>query len=151
VTCELVSAMTYRMYGAFIASLGAVALILAANEAFARSGVAPGPAHGRGFARPSVAPFLRHHHRGNNIGAFWLGEGFFSEPSYGAPTADFAQPMSRDMHYTYTNDVPWDWVHRFPPAVTPSERAYVPECPAQTVTVPGNDGQERTVNIVRCY
>lgn len=55
------------------------------------------------------------------------------------------------MHYTYTYDVPWDWAHRYPPAVIPSERAYVPECPEQTVTVAGKGGKEQTVNIIRCY
>jgi hypothetical protein len=55
------------------------------------------------------------------------------------------------MRYTYTYDVPWDWAHRYPPAVLPSERAYVPECPQQTVTVLGKGGREQTVNIIRCY
>ena len=35
--------------------------------------------------------------------------------------------MSRDIRYTTTYDVPWDWAHRYPPNVAPSERrALVP-------------------------
>jgi hypothetical protein len=145
--------MTHRMYGAFIASLSLVALMLAANETFARSGAA----HGGGFtsthsiSHPPVAQSLRHHRR-NNAGTLWPAEGgFFYGPSNGEPMVDVAQPTSGDTHSTYTYDVPWDWVHRYPPAVTPSERPYVPSCPAETVTVPGHDGKEQTVRVMRCY
>jgi hypothetical protein len=153
VTNELVRAMMYRMYGVFIASLSAVALMLAANETFARSGAA----HRGGFtsthsiSHPLVAQSLRHHRR-NNVGILWPGiGGFFYGPSNGEPMVDVTQPMSGDMHYTYTYDVPWDWVHRYPPAVIPSERPYVPSCPAETVTVPGRDGKEQTISVMRCY
>jgi hypothetical protein len=142
--------MTHRMHGALVASLSLIALTFAADETFARSGVA-GAAHARGPAAASVAPSLRHH-RGNRAGAFWpAAGGFFYDPSIGQAPTDFAQPASRDMHYTYTYDVPWDWAHRYPPAVIPSERAYVTECPEQTVTVLGKGGKEQTVNIMRCY
>jgi hypothetical protein len=145
--------MTYRMYGALIASLGVVALMLAPNETFARSGAAP---HGgftstRSISHPSVARSLRHHRR-NNVGIFWPAvEDFSYGPSNGAPITDVTQPTSGDIHYTETYDVPWDWAHRYPPAVAPSERPYVPSCPAETVTVPGHGGQEQTVSIMRCY
>lgn len=156
--------MTYKMYGAFVASLSVVALILAANETFGRSGAAlggvSGVAHGGGPAAThstshrSAARLLRHHRR-NNVGALWpAAGGFFYDPWNGEPNVNATQPMSGDVHYTYTYDVPWDAVHRFPQAVTPSEifvRPYVPGCPTQAVTVPGNDGKEQTVNIVRCY
>ena len=59
-------------------------------------------------------------------------------------------PQSGDVHYTTTYDVPWDWAHRFPPAVAPSDRPYVPSCPTETVTVPGRNGQQ-TVNVTRCF
>lgn len=58
--------------------------------------------------------------------------------------------------YTCTLDIPWDWVHRCPPLgpsrtpPPPVAVPYSPPCPAQTVTVPGRYGQERTVSIVRC-
>ena len=72
-------------------------------------------------------------------------------PTTDEPVADVTPPVSGDRRYTYTYDVPWDAVHRFPPAITPSGRPYVSECPTQIQTVPGRDGQARTVNIVRCY
>jgi hypothetical protein len=88
-------------------------------------------------------------------GGFWLGDGSFYEPSYepsnGEPMLDGTQAASRDIHTTYTYDVPWDWAHRYPPAVALSDRPYVPGCHAETVTVPGRDGEEQTVNVVRCY
>jgi hypothetical protein len=58
--------------------------------------------------------------------------------------------------YTCTLDIPWDWVHRCPPLGPPKAPSvpvvipYAPPCPAQTVTVPGRYGGERTVSIVRC-
>jgi len=151
VTNELVRAMTYRMYGAFIASLSVVALMLAANETFARSGAAVrgGAASTHSISRPSIAHSLRHHRR-NNAAIFWPAVGDYYGSSYGEPMVDIPQPGSGDIQYTST-DVPWDWAHRYPPAVAPSDRPYVPSCPAETVTVPGHGGQEQTVSIMRCY
>jgi hypothetical protein len=78
--------------------------------------------------------------------------GYFYEPSIGEPPLDVAPPTSGDTHYGYTDDIPWDWAHRYPRALTaPDAKAYVPDCPAQTVTVAGRDGKEQTVNILRCY
>jgi hypothetical protein len=143
--------MAYRMNAAFIVSLSAVALMLGANETSARSGAAPRFASTPSVSRPFLAHSLRHHRR-NNVGAFWPGAGDFSYgPSYGEPMANVAQPTSGDIHYTQTYDIPWDWAHRFPPAVTPSDRPYVSSCSAETVTVPGRYGTEQTVNITRCY
>src|SRR5271169_4802739 len=143
--------MTYRMYGALIASLSAVALMLAANETFARAGITST----HSISRPSVARSLRHHHRDNrdNTGAFWPGVGDYDDsygPSNGEPIAGVAQPTSGDIHATCTYDIPWDWAHRCPPAVAPSARPYAPSCPAETVTVPGHGGAEQTVSITRC-
>jgi hypothetical protein len=147
VTNELVRAMTYRMYGAFIASLSVVALMLGANETFARGGFSST----HSFSHRSFAPSFRHHRR-NNAEAFWPGVGdSVYGPSSGEPIAGATQPASGDIHYTQTYDVPWDWAHRYPPAVAPSDRPYVSSCPAETVTVPGRDGKEQTVSITRCY
>jgi hypothetical protein len=143
--------MTYRVRGAFIASVGAVALLLAANETFARSAtVAPRA----GFASPHsrIAHSLRHHRR-NNAGGFFYGpDGEFYGPN-GEPAIEGAPPASGggDVRYTYTYDVPWDWAHRFPPNVVPSDRPYVQSCPTEVVTLPGHGGKEQTVNITRCY
>jgi hypothetical protein len=151
VTNELVRAMTYRMYGAFIAFLGVAALMLTTSETFARSGAAPRGGFTSPHSRPSAAHSLRHHRR-NNVGLLWPGAGgFFDRPSNGEPLADASQPISGDIRYTYTYDVPWDWAHRYPPAVVPSDRPYVSSCPAETVTVPGRGGKVQTVNITRCY
>jgi hypothetical protein len=150
---QTVRAMTSRRIAALTASLSAAALILASNEAFAgtaavsRGGVAP--AHS--FSRPLIGqPFRHHHHRGNLGGVFWPGDAF-AYGSNGEPVGDLGHPPSADAHYTYTYDVPWDWAHRYPPAVAPSDRPYVPSCGAETVTVPGRGGEERTINITRCY
>ncbi len=144
--------MTNRMYGAFIACLGAAALMLAANETFA-AGSGAGPrgafASTHSASRPLAAHALRHHRR-NNGGSFWPGD-FYDGSSDGGPVVEAAPPVSGDTHYTYTYDVPWDWAHRYPPAVAPSDRPYVPGCPAETVTVPGRGGKDQTINILRCY
>ncbi len=152
---RLVRAMTYRMYGACIASLSAIALMLAVNETFAASGAG----HRGGFtathsSHRSVAQSLRRHQRGNRDNAiFWpTDDGYFDGSSGGAPLADVTpQPTSGDIHYTTTHDVPWDWAHRFPPDVIPSNRPYVPSCPTEAVTVPGHNGQEQTVSVTRCF
>jgi hypothetical protein len=153
VTHELARAMTYRMYGVCIASLSVVALMLASGETFAGSGAV----HGGRFTsthsipRAPLAQSFRHHRR-NNVGTLWPAVGgFLYAPSNGDPALDVTQPRSRDMHYTYTHDVPWDWAHRYPPIVAPSQRPYVPSCPAETLTVPGHGGKQQTVSIMRCY
>jgi hypothetical protein len=147
VTNELVHAMT-RMYRALIASLSVAAFVVATNETFARSGAG----HRGAFPSmhsPVAQSFQRH--RRSNVGGLWpAGEDFY-EPSNGEPLVDATQPTSRDTHYTYTNDVPWDWAHRYPPAVTPSERPYVSSCPTETVTVAGRGGKEQIINVIRCY
>jgi hypothetical protein len=157
-TYELVCAMAYKMYAAFIASLG-VALTLASSESFGRSGAASGgkSALTHSTSHPSIA--RSQHHHGRNTGAFWSAAGgFFYNPPTGEPKVDVTQPQSGDVHYKCTYDIPWDWAHRCPPFVSPSEpssapvvRPYVSGCPAQTVTVPMGDGKEQTVSIVRCY
>jgi hypothetical protein len=141
------------MYGALIASLGAVALMLAADQALARPGVAArggSASMHHGIANPSFAARSFRHHRRNGVGGVWPGDDSFYGSSNGEPILDGTQGASRDIHYTNTYDVPWDWAHRFPPAVAPSDRPYVPGCHAEPVTVPGHDG-EHTVNVVRCY
>jgi hypothetical protein len=152
-TNKSVRAMTSRRIAALTASLSAAALILAANETFAgtaavsRGGAAPT----HSFSRPSIGQPFRHHHR-NSFGAFWPGGDFPYGPN-GEPVGDVGPPASSgaDVHYTYTQDVPWDWAHRYPPAVAPSDRPYVPSCGAEAVKVPGRYGEEQTINITRCY
>ncbi len=153
---EPVRAMTYRMYGALIASLGVAALILAPNETFADPVALPA-AGGSVVANPAFRPPTGRplqRHRGHHARTFWPGTaGYFYEPPYAEPGVDVVPPPSGDIRYTYTYDVPWDWSHRYPPAVAPSDRPYVQECTKQTVKVPRREGSEETVsvNITRCY
>jgi len=140
--------MKYKMVSALIASLGAVALMLPAGEAIARSGSV---ASARAMVRGPVGPAFRHHHR-NSGGTFWPGDyGDGSYPSGGQPYADVPPQTSQDVHYTTTYDVPWDWAHRFPPNVAPSDKPYVSSCPVETVRTTGRDGSEQTINVMRCY
>jgi hypothetical protein len=140
------------MYGALIASVGAAALLLAANEAFARSGGAPRAGIApQSASRPFIGHSFRHHRRNNNVGIFWPADTGYNGQN-GEPVADAVPPApSNEVRYTYTYDVPWDWAHRFPPNVAPSDRPYVSSCPAESVTVPGRGGTEHTVNVIRCY
>jgi hypothetical protein len=145
--------MTLKMV-AVMAALGAAAVTLSADETLAR---------GRGggiaapFVRPGVPigpkPVALHHHRRGFAGTFWPGSGFYyGDAPYGGAMVDAAAPLSNDVNYTYTykQDVPWDWAHRYPPAVAPSDRPYVSSCSNEPVTVPGRGG-EQTVNVMRCY
>jgi hypothetical protein len=52
-------------------------------------------------------------------------------------------------HVTYTYDVPWDAVHRYPRPLKPYAAAQ--GCHAEHVTVPRHSGGTQGVNIVRCY
>ncbi|SFJ98548.1 hypothetical protein SAMN05216525_14624 [Bradyrhizobium sp. Gha] len=154
---SVVRIMMSRSHGALLASFSAAALLLGAGESFARpGGVAPhGVAAVRSgaMAHPPIGPGARF--RGRNFSNPWVywpgGGGFFNDgAAYSEPFAD-AGPITNDVRYTYTYDVPWDWAHRFPPNVVPSDRPYVSSCPTEQVTVPGRGGAEHTVNITRCY
>jgi hypothetical protein len=148
--------MTYREYAVLLASASITALIFFATAAAAASGGAPRAAFAATHptVRPPVAGFHHHHRHGAVGGLFWPGYGYgedFYGPSNGAPVVEGAPPTSGDIQYTYKYDVPWDWAHRFPPNVTPSNRPYVPSCTDESVTVPGRDGADHSVNVTRCY
>lgn len=148
--------MIARSSGALIASLSAAALLLSCTDSFARPAGAAAPgiaaiAAPPAVARPTIGPGARFHRR-NAPWVYWPGGGYFSDGAgYSHPFADMNQSLSADVRYTYTYDVPWDWTHRYPPNVVPSDRPYVPSCPTEQVTVPGRGGSEHTVNIMRCY
>ena len=134
------------------ASLSAVTLMLATSESFARSGTAAGFSSARGIPHASPVPWFRHHRR-HGIGTYWPGAGSYDDGgangvSFPDALPDVTQPMSREVRYIH--DVPWDWAHRYPPNVMPSDRPYVSSCSTEPVTVPGRNG-ERTINITRCY
>ena len=139
-----------------VAFFGAAAWMPAATETFARSGVAPGGFSAvRQLRNASAVPWFRHHPR-HHIGATWLDAGGYYDGAangerFADAPPDLTQPMSRDIRYTTSYDVPWDWAHRYPPNVIPSDRPYVSSCSSEPVTVPGRHGEEKTINITRCY
>jgi len=142
--------MSYRVSRSLVASLSLVALALVTNKTYAASGAMGAFAAPHPMPHAPAHPIFRHQRR-NAVGVFWPPYADFSYASPSVePVTPYAPPLSGDVHYTYTYDVPWDWAHRYPPAVTPSARPYVPGCTSEPVTVPGNGGQQ-TVNVIRCY
>ena len=156
--------MMYKVYAAFLMSLG-IALALASSQAFGgpKGGVSASPhsTFHRSFARSHRLGRHLGRHRGDFFpGDFFWGGDFFSGP-FDQPYADVAPPISgpitNDTNYTCKLNFPWDWAHRCPPSSFESApqppsppMAYVPGCAKQTVTVPGADGKDQTVNVVRC-
>jgi hypothetical protein len=137
------------MYGVLTASVGAMALMLAADDAVAASrAMAHGAAHPTSHR---LAGHVRHHHhRGPQDAFVWPGDGPFYGPT-GEAILDGTQPLPSDIRSSNASDIPWDWAHRYPPIITPSGRPYVSTCGAETVIVPSESGGTGQVNIVRCY
>lgn len=146
--------MMHKMCAAFIMS-ASVALALASSQAFGQSGA------GHGGASASTHSTFRSGHQHNRRNAFVpTTGGIFWGPSNGVPNVEVAQPVapiSGDFTYTYKYDVPWDWAHRYPPSFFAGSQepsappvAYRPGCAAQSVTVPGADGKDQTISVVRC-
>jgi hypothetical protein len=146
----MVRAMKYRVFGALLASLSVAAIMLAPDPASARSGVAQGGKVASPHA--GIHPGVRHFRRNRGDAIFLPGYDSFDYGTPGGePLIDPTQSPSGDIHYTYKQDVPWDWAHRYPPAVEPSNRPYVSSCPEETTTFTGRDGKDQTVNVIRCY
>lgn len=143
--------MTRTIFGALIASLGAAALMLPATATFA--GSAPhgafAPTHPmvHPTAHPHLAHPFAHHRRFAGAPAFLPGGYGYYGPTYDEAPVQVAPSAPTHLHYTYTYDVPWDWAHRYPPMVVPSDHPYVTSCPTQVVSVAGG----HTVNVTRCY
>jgi hypothetical protein len=149
--------MAYRGFRLFFTGVGlaGAALLVSADMASARSGGLPAGRGGFASAHAMVRPHgiggFRHHGRFvNGVWTYWPGYDDYGYGGAGAPVGEAVPPQSNDVHYTYTYDVPWDWAHRFPPNVTPSDRPYVSSCPTESVAVPGRGG-EHVVNVTRCY
>jgi hypothetical protein len=143
--------MKSRMYGVLTASLGAIALMLAANETFAASrGGSHGGSH---LTSHRLAGHFRHHRGQQQQGAFiWPGDvDDYGYAPNGAAVLNGTQPLPGDIGSSNASDIPWDWAHHYPPMITPSGRPYVSSCGAETVTVPDGRGGNGQVNIVRCY
>jgi hypothetical protein len=130
------------MYGILIASVSAIALTVATNETFAASRGAHMTSH------RSAAHSIHHHHRSQ--GAYAWGDDGYSYGPTGDATLDGA-PLTGEVRNSNASDIPWDWVHRYPPVLSPSGRPYVSSCGAETVTVPDGRGGTGQVNITRCY
>jgi hypothetical protein len=137
--------MTYTKFATLVASVGVLAFALASQEASARAGAAS-----RGSA-VTARPFTGHAFRHRQGGVVLPGYGGDFYGPDGAPLSGLTPPASSDVHYTYTYEAPWDWAHRNPPNVAPSDRPYVPGCTMEPVKVPGSDGGEHVVNVTRCY
>jgi hypothetical protein len=136
--------MRSKIKSALIVSLSAISLVLATSETFAASRSTRGAfasAH-----RPGT--HFSHHNRRSQGDVGWFGD---DGAYYGPNGEELAPPISGGARYSDTNDIPWDWAHRYPPVVTPSGRPYVSSCGAETVTVPDGRGGTGQVNIVRCY
>jgi hypothetical protein len=153
---DLVRFMTHKIFVALIASLG-IGLAVTPNGSFARSGAPHGMSSAsRSASHPSAV--RSRHDNARTLGWGWpAAAGFSYAPSNGEPKADVTQPISGDIHYTYTYEPPWDAAHRYWPGISESKpvvrvsKPYVPGCPTQAVTVPLGDGRDQTVNIVRCF
>ena len=151
--------MMYKVYAAFLVALGIVVTV-ASNQAFGGSRAGHGGVSASTHS-PFHRSFARMHHHGRNRGDFFPGDFFcggdFSGP-YDQPYSDVAPPISGPISNDKNQfDIPWDWAHRYPPGYfgsTPESSsppvAYVPGCAKQIVTVPGADGKDQTVNVVRC-
>jgi hypothetical protein len=136
--------MRSKINKALIVSLSAIALVLVTSETFAASRTARGAfasAHrpGNHFSR---------HDRRSRAAVVWPGD---DGAYYGPNGEELAPPTSGGFRYGDAYDIPWDWAHRYPPAVVPLDRPYVSSCGAETVTVPDGRGGTGQVNIVRCY
>ena len=136
-----VCVMKTKMFGMLMASVGAIVLTLGPSETFAAS---------KGAHLSHRMAAHRHHHRQTGV-LGWGDDGYF----YGT-TGDAAvggtQPLTGDVRNSNaSDDIPWDWVHRYPPIAGPSGRPYVSSCGAETVTVPNGRGGTGQVNITRCY
>jgi hypothetical protein len=148
--------MAYKTYWLVLASVSATLALLSTDVLAQAKAAQPGAmlslaSTARPVARPLAARPFRHHSR-NNIPGFWpaVGDTVYNAPN-GQAVPAYPPQTSADVHYTYTYDVPWDWAHRYPPNVAPSDRAYVPSCSVAPVIVPGRSGQGHAVNITRCY
>jgi len=136
----------------------AVGLAMTASGAFAASGAAPGAAvsaSGHAGGGHANAGRAGSHAIARARGSRNAGWGLWGNGAviYGAPPSPGVEGVpsvaALSEHVTYTYDVPWDAVHRYPPALRTYEQAQ--GCHTQQQTVPRPDGGKQSVNIIRCY
>jgi len=135
--------MVRKVSAAVIVSLG-VALVPIANQAFAGSARTLLPIGAWGsYGGIGGGPY-----GGLNVGPY----GGLNPGPYSGPFTGLYVDVNR---FTCTYDIPWDWAHRCPPIANPPEpplapAARAPSCVPQNVTVPGSDGKDQTITMVRC-
>ena len=143
--------LTGKVCAASIAAMAALAT--AATPAFAASAAAPAAASsahaGAGHGGMHRAAHVIAHARGvRNAGWGMWGYG---PAVYGVPQSAAIEPAASvgalSQHVTYIYDVPWDAVHRYPPAAY----EYAQGCHTQHQTVPRHGGGKQSIDIVRCY
>ena len=125
-----------------VASVGVMALTLAASETFAAS---------RGVSVHATSHRLAaqaHRFHRNSYAAYVWSDG---SGSTGEAIMDGTQPLPGAIRNSNANDIPWDWAHRYPPMAGPSGQPYVSTCGAETTTVPNGRGGTDQVNVFRCY
>jgi hypothetical protein len=145
----MVRVMKSRMYAVLFASLGAMALTLAGDESLA--GSKAGSRAGIGSTSHRLGAHMSRFHRRALAAFVWPGDEGFGFGPNGGPIFDGTSQVPADVRNSNANDIPWDWIHRYPPMVAPSARPYVSSCGAETVTVPDGHGGNGQVNIFRCY
>jgi hypothetical protein len=161
---EVVRPMISRMRAGGLVVFFCVSVVLVPGETFGRGG----SFGGRGFAGRSVPigsrfrpPTLRPQaqlHRPGFKGPLRhrFGYGFFPlpgfgggyyGPGYGAPNyvVPYDQPAETVPEITGAIPTPGSVSGGFRPVIV-----YRPGCQTQTVTVPSEDGDDRSINIVRC-
>jgi len=141
---------TNTMRAALIAALAAVLCAVAGAAVAAGSG-APGAAVSGAMHRGGDGHGGRHAIARGLRNAGW-GLWGYGPTLYGAPQPAGIAPVADATlteHVTYTYDVPWDAVHRYPRPLQPYAAA--PGCHDEQQTVPRHGGGKQTVNIVRCY
>ena len=159
-------AMTNKAYMVFVTSLS-VTIALASHQAFGGGqqqhlveALLP-PIRCSSINRAIAASQWTKHRSFLLLLSFLLAGGWFWSPSgqsNSQPNVDVRQIITGGPSYTCTLDIPGDWAHRCPPSLfasppeppPPPPVPYELGCPAQAVTVPGGDGKDQTIKIVRC-
>jgi hypothetical protein len=150
----MVRAMVSRVYLAGFIVILSLGTMLVSSESFGRSGGSGGRSSS-GFHGSTSSG----HHRSamrsslNRRSASWgfplYGTGYYSPGTYSEP-AEITNNNSSNLNSSvHVHAAPEPVSSSYPVSVYPVV-FYHPGCNSQTVTVPWEDGQQRSVNIVRC-
>ena|SRR5579871_3286649 len=143
----LVRIMKCRLFGMMIAAAGAITVAVAVSDASA----GPRSVSHAGAAPAHSAPFFHHHHRPQGAVA-WPGDDSFDALPYPETLTGGVPPGPDDGTVgARREEIPWDWVHRYPPSVAQSDRSHAPGCRTEAVSVPDGRGGKGEVNVTQCY